>query len=299
MKPRNVLLVILWSYGLYILMNFYQFAGIMIAARQSGQSFHAIISGRFQSVRADFVVSLTALLLGVPLVFFVTYFLWRRNWDWMRLQFNLKSLAMGLVLGVLLPFVVLQVLKWLGIAKMSWQLNLWQSQETRTIIIGYACMAIFAGIAEEIVFRGMAVREIAVQSGWLIAAIIGGIYFGAAHLVTKVRDLTLVDALWILLASVLVGFLFVAMYRRSQSLWLPIGFHMAWNFCLKGVMGITMSGNAAKAGLLDVKLAGNSFLTGGSFGLEASGISLVAYVVVALLFLSFPWSGHIELLSSH
>jgi len=79
---------------------------------------------------------------------------------------------------------------------------------------------------------------------------------------------------------------------------LPIGFHMAWNFCLKGVMGITMSGSDAKVGLLHVELTGNSFLTGGSFGIEASGISLVVYILVALLFLSFPWSGHIALLSN-
>jgi len=132
--------------------------------------------------------------------------------------------------------------------------------------------------------------------GWLIAAIIGGVFFGAAHLITKLRNITIVDAFWVLLASTLVSFLFVAMYRRSQSLWLPIGFHMAWNFCLKGVMGITMSGAETKVGLLNVELIGNPYLTGGSFGIEASGISLIVYILVAFLVLSIPWSGHIALL---
>ena len=73
---------------------------------------------------------------------------------------------------------------------------------------------------------------------------------------------------------------------------------MAWNFCLKGVMGITMSGNAAKVGLLNVELTGNTFLIGGSFGIEASIISLVVYILVAFIFLSVPLKGHIELLSN-
>lgn len=294
---RNMLLVILWSYGLFILMNFYQYLGIMIAAWRSGQSFIAILSGKYQSPQADFIISLAAIIVGVPLVLLVSKFLWGRSLEWMRLQFNLKPLMIGLVLGLLLPFVILQVLKLLGIAKIAWPSNGSSSKEL-LVIIGYACVAIFTGFAEEVVFRGMAVREIAVHYGWLIATIIGGVYFGVAHLVTKLKDITIVDALWILLASTLVSFLFVAMYRRSQSLWLPIGFHMAWNFCLKGVMGITMSGNDTSVGLLNVKLIGNPFLTGGSFGIEASGISLVVYVLVALLILSFPWSRHIALLST-
>ena len=144
----------------------------------------------------------------------------------------------------------------------------------------------------------MAVREIAVKYGWMIAMIIGGVYFGIAHLVIKFGDITLADALWVIFASTIVSILFVAMYRRSQSLWLPIGFHMAWNFCLKGVMGITMSGNNAEIGLLSVELTGNSFLTGGNFGIEASSISLVVYILVAFLFLKVPWRWSVELLSN-
>lgn len=296
-KSRNVLLVILWSYGLYILMHLYQYLGIMIAASRSGQSFKAIISGNFESIQTDFVISLTALIIGVPLVFLVTRFLWGRSFEWLHLQFNIRQLVFGLVLGLVLPFVILLIFKLLGYAEISCQPNELQSTEV-LIIIGYACMAIFSGIAEEIVFRGMAVRDIAVKYGWMIAAIVGGLYFGIAHLIIMFGDIALADALWVIFASTIISFLFVAMYRRSQSLWLPIGFHMAWNFCLKGVMGITMSGNAAKVGLLNVELTGNTFLIGGSFGIEASIISLVVYILVAFIFLSVPLKGHIELLSN-
>jgi len=269
----------------------------MIAAWRSGQRLEAILSGKYQSTQADFIISLTALIIGVPLVFLVTKFLWGRSSDWMRLQFNINPLIIGLVLGILLPLVILQALKLLGFAKISWLPNGLNSDEW-LIIIGYACVAIFTGIAEEVVFRGMAVREIAMNYGWLIATIIGGVFFGAAHVITKLRNITIVEVFWILIASMLVSFLFVAMYRRSQSLWLPIGFHMAWNFCLKGVMGITMSGAETKVGILNVELSGNPYLTGGNFGIEASGISLIVYALVAILVISFPWRGYIPLLSN-
>jgi hypothetical protein len=296
-KSRNVLLVIIWSYGLFILMHFNQFLGIGIASWKSGQSFEAIISGKFESTQTDFIISMTALIVGIPLVFLVTRFLWGRSMEWMRLRFGMKSLVQGIVLGFLLPVVIMLILKQMGAAKISWQPNGLQSTEV-LIIIGYACMAIFSGIAEEIVFRGMAVREIAMKYGWMIAAIVGGVYFGIAHLIIKFGDITFADALWVIFASTIVSLMFIAMYRRSQSLWLPIGFHMTWNFCLKGIMGITLSGNAAKVGLLNVELTGNTFLTGGSFGIEASIISLVVYILVAFLFLRVPCKGHIELLSN-
>ncbi len=122
-RSRHTILVILWSYGLYICMNLYQYLGMMIAAGRSDQSFEAIISGKFESTQTDFVISLTALVVGVPLVFLVARFLWGRSFEWMRLQFNLKNLIIGIALGLLLPFLIILGLKLLGIAK------IWHAQE--------------------------------------------------------------------------------------------------------------------------------------------------------------------------
>jgi membrane protease YdiL (CAAX protease family) len=295
--PRNVFLVILWSFGLYILMYSFQYLGVLIASRRSGQNFESIISGSFASPQTDFIVSLTALLVGVPLVFLATKFLWGRSFEWMRLQFDVKSLFLGLVLGLLLPFVVLLILKLLGVAKLSLSANPLHSP-AGLIIAGYAFTAIFAGLAEEVVFRGMAVREIAIENGWLLAALIGGVYFGLVHLASRLKNLTPGNGLWILLGSLLVTFLFAALYVRSGSLWLPIGFHIAWNFCLKGIMGVTLSGQEANAGLLTVELSGSQWLTGGNFGVEISAVSMLFYILVAFLVVKIPWNGVVELLSN-
>ena len=133
---------------------------------------------------------------------------------------------------------------------------------------------------------------------WVGPALIGGVYFGVVHLISRLKGLTPGNGLWILLGSILVTFMFVALYIRSGSLWLPIGFHIAWNFCLKGIMGITMSGHEAKAGLLTVELSGNQFLNGGNFGIEISAISVLFYILVAFLAVKIPWNGVVELLTN-
>ena len=295
---RNVILVIIWSYGLYILMHVYQYVGVIIATRISGKSFEAIISGEFENHQTELAIALAALFIGTPLIFLTTRFLWGRSFEWIRLQFNLKCVLFGFLLGLLLPFLIIAALSLLGIAKVAWSPSSLQSDEAIAFFVSYGCMAMFTGIAEEVVFRGMAVREIAVRNGWIVAAIIGGVYFGVSHLITKLSDITLVDASWIMLASILVSCMFVAMYVRSQSLWLPIGFHIAWNFCLTGIMGVTMSGNESQVALFNIKLSGNSFLTGGSFGIESSVFSLVAYVLVALILVAYPWRRPIKFLSA-
>ena len=295
-QPRNVFLVIIWSYGLFVLMHIYQYIGSLIAAKTSGKSFDAIISGKFGSDKIDLIMSASAVTIGVLIAFLAARFLWGRNFEWMRLQFNGKQLLFGLVIGLILPFVILLILKLFGFAKISWEIT--NLQGIGLTILGYAGFAIFSGIAEEIVFRGMAAREFALQYGWITAAIIGGVFFGIAHLLTKIKNMTVVEVIWVLAACIFVSLTFVSMYVRSQSLWLPIGFHIAWNFCLKGIMGIRLSGNEASVGLFNVELSGGQIFTGGSFGIEASVVSILIYIITAIAFIKLPWNGIINLLSS-
>ena len=98
------------------------------------------------------------------------------------------------------------------------------------------------------------------------------------------------SALAIMVASLAVSFLFVAMYARSGSLWLPIGFHAAWNFSLVGILGLPLGGKSTRAGLLETRLDASSWWTGGpvgSVGIEVSPVAVAAYLVVGLLFVVF------------
>jgi membrane protease YdiL (CAAX protease family) len=281
---RSPLLVLVWSFGLFMFMHLHQYVGALLAAWRSKQTFDAIMSGKFQDHTTALLRGLAAAGVGIPLAWIATSFLWRRPVEWMQLDFRGGMLLAGLGLGIALPVLVALVLRAVGLASITRQRAGGHRKEKTVALLGIACTAAFTGIAEEIVFRAMAAREIALLWGWPLAVLVSGAFFGLVHLVSRLKTLTVRTGLTILIASIAVSFLFIAMYVRSGSLWLPIGFHAAWNFSLVGVLGLPMGGETTKAGLLQSKLDDSSWLTGGPVGLEVSPVALAVYVVVGLLF---------------
>lgn len=297
-KIRNPFLVIIWSFGLFILMYIIQYLGILLASLMSGASFNSIISGKFENHLTILGMGLNALIFGIPIVFLIIKYLWRRKIEWICLRLNLRLFSYGALLGLILPMIIVIILFIFGSATITSNHSRFTFIEIGSAFIGYLGLAIFTGLVEETVFRGMAAREIAVKWGWVVAAIISGIYFGLAHLLTNIQDLSILQILWIILGSILVGFLFTAMLVCSKSLWLPIGFHIGWNYSLKAFLGTTISGNESNFGILHTELNGSNLLTGGEFGLELSIVSLAFYILVTILLLKYSKKSKIELLSS-
>lgn len=88
-----------------------------------------------------------------------------------------------------------------------------------------------------------------------------------------------------LLNTFLAGILFAYMFIKSGKLWLPSGFHMAWNFFQGDIFGMSVSGNSQTA-IFNTKLGTNEFLTGGDYGPE--GGFLVTFVfLLGLLYVIF------------
>jgi len=59
----------------------------------------------------------------------------------------------------------------------------------------------------------------------------------------------------------------------TRRLWFCIGIHVAWNFTEGGIFSAAVSAGDTK-GLLQAKLTGADWLTGGSFGVEGSIVAL-------------------------
>jgi hypothetical protein len=77
-----------------------------------------------------------------------------------------------------------------------------------------------------------------------------------------------------------------AAYTLTRRLWLCMGIHIAWNFTQGGIFSVAVSGGQSK-GLLQSRMVGPDWLTGGAFGAEASvvalGICFAAGIVLAIL----------------
>lgn len=159
----------------------------------------------------------------------------------------------------------------------------WDSQ-TRGSAEGLAITAgIMACVAvnEEIVFRGVLTRIVAERFGGWVALVVSSVLFGAMHLINvKVN-------VWGVLSIVVTGgLLFGVLYLVTRSLWLVIGFHFAWDVIQTGVFGVHSSGQDESAhSLYRTVLSGKEWLTGGSFGPEASVVTLVVVTVPALILL--------------
>jgi hypothetical protein len=88
------------------------------------------------------------------------------------------------------------------------------------------------------------------------------------------------------LAAILLGFC----YLRTRSLALPIGMHWGWNWAQGSLLGFGVSGTTEFKGMWRPVFHGRpEWLTGGSFGLEAS--LPLALVCGAAILLLWRWKG--------
>jgi membrane protease YdiL (CAAX protease family) len=139
----------------------------------------------------------------------------------------------------------------------------------------------FAGAPfEELLFRGVLFRILEQGLGSWLALLISAVVFGGLHLINE--NATLVGAIAIILQA---GLMLAAVFMAARQLWLPIGIHFAANFIQSGIFGIAVSGNPAQEGRLNSSLSGPDLLTGGSFGVEGSIVTIVLGATLSLYFL--------------
>lgn len=131
-------------------------------------------------------------------------------------------------------------------------------------------VAVFSGLFEEVLFRGVLFRHIETLLGSWAALVITSALFGAAHLANP--GATPFAALAVAMEA---GILLGAAYLLTRRLWLAVGIHAAWNFTQGWVFSVPISGGNAPLGLLITRRIGPDWLTGGNFGLEASVPALV------------------------
>lgn len=278
---RNPLLVLFWSFGLFVVILFTQYLGAALVMLLTGAGFGAVMSGAVENPRSILGMGLAGAVVGVPWCLLVVRWLWRRSPAWMGSRFEGRGLARGLVLGVILLLVVVSALVALGVARSAPAFSRLRGGEAAMLLAGHLGWALFVGLAEEHVYRGMAVREWAARMGWAWATVLGGFYFALVH-AASLGGAGLAEAAQFVVGAQAANFMFVALYLRGRSLWLPIGVHAGWNFALEGLAGATMSGKPA-LGLMSTGLSGSGLLTGGRFGPEVSAVAIAVYVAVGLV----------------
>jgi uncharacterized protein len=136
---------------------------------------------------------------------------------------------------------------------------------------------LLAGLVEEFLFRGYIQYTLASGIGfWPAACVMSGL-FGLGHAFNSNENA--VGSLVV----VMFGLLLCLFLRRTGNLWCAVGFHLGYDW---GQMfyGVPDSGIVPYHNLLSSTLGGPKWLTGGMVGPEASVLTPVALLVVALVF---------------
>ena len=135
-------------------------------------------------------------------------------------------------------------------------------------------------VSEEIFFRGILFRMINRRWNIWAALVISALIFGGLHIFNN--NATLWSSIAIAIEA---GSLLGAAYAYSKNIWLPIGIHWIWNYTQGNILGFPVSGEDNVTSIITPEISGPQWLTGGSFGAEASVISAVIGLLISLWFI--------------
>jgi membrane protease YdiL (CAAX protease family) len=142
--------------------------------------------------------------------------------------------------------------------------------------VAYALYFLVAALFEEFSFRGYLLFTFTTGMGFWPAAVLTSLLFGLAHRSNPG------ETVFGCVSVAVFGFLLCLMLRRSGSLWLPIGFHAAYNWGEAFFYGTTDSGLVAPERLVTAKISGPDWLTGGTAGPEGSYLCIAIVVLVGV-----------------
>lgn len=166
------------------------------------------------------------------------------------------------------------------------RLELDPARSLSTLIHG-AYLFLFVALFEETLFRGFVFQRLVAGAGAWVAQISLGLLFATSHWGNPdMQGATLVWAtIELFLGAVLLGLAWL----RTRSLALPVGLHLGWNWAHGHLMGFGVSGFEHAGWFRPLLQDQPEWLTGGSFGPEASIFAvLVDLLLIALL---WRWKG--------
>jgi membrane protease YdiL (CAAX protease family) len=182
------------------------------------------------------------------------------------------ELGLGLLTGALLVVAVIGMLAALG--AYAW---VGSNGLSMKLLFPLAEM-VFPGVFEELLFRGILFRITEKSLGSWPALGISAVLFGLAHLAGAGAGVLAIAN------TVAAGAFFAAAFMLTRRMWLCISIHVAWNYTLGTLFSVAVSGHES-TGLLQGRLSGPDWLTGGPYGVEGSVFTLLVLTVASTWFL--------------
>lgn len=219
-----------------------------------------------------FSVILTA-FFSILLVASFRKFIDRNSFSSLGLKFaaSKKDALLGFLTGIILLLIATLI--------MAASKNLvWIAVDFNAIeLLSGIVLMLLVAFYEELVFRGYILNNLLQSLNPQKSLLISALLFALAHFGNP--GIGLIGFLNIFLAGVLLGINYV----YTKNLWFAVMLHFSWNFFQGYVLGFQVSGILLKS-VLSQQTSGAAFITGGPFGLEASVISTLLYLLAIGVF---------------
>ncbi len=186
----------------------------------------------------------------------------------------------GAVFGLGAITLVIGVMDLAGVLRLSGPLLDAPTAAEDGVLWGVAFLIV--GMLEEVLLRGYLLLALARAMRFWPAAIASSILFTLMHIPNPG------ETAFGLAQVFLIGIVFSIMLRRTGSLWLPIGFHAAWDWGQSYLYGVADSGIVVTGHLFAATIHGTPLLSGGTVGPEGSIVSLIVNVCVGVVAWRMP-----------
>jgi membrane protease YdiL (CAAX protease family) len=194
-----------------------------------------------------------------------------RREGWKR-EFALgAALGWGGVVACVLPMALFG-----GLVVTFWT----DSHQFLLLFLNLITLAISA-LAEEVAFRGYPFQRLIDGIGPTLATIVMSVLFALMHLLNT--NATAASTL----VTILAGWLLSIAYLRTRALWIPWGFHFAWNASLGILFGLPVSGLTIFNPVISSNALGPAWLTGGGYGPEGSAVAVIVLLVFMVLLVRY------------
>jgi CAAX protease family protein len=182
----------------------------------------------------------------------------------------------GMAIGFASITALLLALRAMGVAHFG-AIGL-RGAEAWTYAFLWAFTLLFVAFFEEFAFRGYVLFTLTGGIGFWPAAVVSSMLFGYVHHSNSGET-------WFgAFSAALVGLMLCLLLRRTGNLWMPIGFHTAWDWGETYFYGTPDSGLRAPGHLFNTSFSGPNWLTGGTVGPEASWLCLLLVVLLWYIF---------------
>lgn len=186
---------------------------------------------------------------------------------------TISALMIGLLFGILIfaGFIDITEIKW----------NSAGLPAIIEILLWFFGIGLAIGWSEELAFRGYFLQNMKEGLGLTWAVIISCVIYGVMHMSNP--GSTIISGTFI----ALIGFVRIFGWLRTKQLWLSIGMHAGWDFCMGPVFGFLVSGMKTNS-LISIHTKGSELITGGKFGPEA-GLMVIPSIAFGLI-LMYLWT---------